>query len=338
MLLFRNLSTFLFETPDPAGSGGAGQPAPGTAPVGQGQPPAGGQPPQDANAGFWNLFPNVPQEHRALIEPHMGQVMGHVTQLEQQVAPLRQLQQAGYDSQTLQGLVQFDQRFNQAPLDTWLELGRQLQQAPQTGGNPALDPQVDLDYLAAIARGEDPDAPGSVPGTQPGADPAQQGAQDPAVQQLLSTVQALQQKIQGLEQSSEQERVQRQTAISDQVFDRRLTQMRGALKEAGWPEDLVDPQDPQRKQQVDRWLTASVVTHRGDFAAAAKTLIDQRSGLLQGFTTQATEPNQGRRPTNLPNGAPPSPDRDLKPRDRGDSFKRASKSAEARLKRLNAPG
>lgn len=318
MFTFRNLfspSMFLMETPDPSGGvGGAGTAVPGTALPGQGQP-------QQGQAGFRQHFPNVPDEHWALIEPHIGQVEAHTTQLQQQLAPLQPILDAGYTPQSLQGLVSFDQKFNANPLQTWLELGNMLQQS-QNGAAPAIHPDVDLEYLAAIARGQDPDA-GSVPGTQPGADPSQVG--DPQYQQLMAQLQAQQQEIASLKGGFEQERVQRETSVQDQLYARRTEQMKQALVQGGWPEELV----------TEEMMGSAIIMHRGDFAKAAKALLDQRSAMLKGFTqNRQTDPP----PTNLPNGAPSSPTREPQGRNRNDPWKAATRNAEARLKRSGGQG
>ena len=300
----------VFETPDLPSGGGAGTSGGTAVADGQGRS-SSGEP-----AGFRQYFPNVPDEHWALIEPHIGQVESHTTQLQQQLAPFKQLTDAGYTPETLQGLVNFDRQFNDAPLNTWLQLGTNLQQ------QGLLDKDVDLEYLAAIAQGEDPDA-GSAPGMTPG---AELEGQDPQTQQLLGTIQALQDKVNQLESGLQEENRTRQEQIQDRVLEQRMTQMREALTKSGWPEELLS----------DEMLTGQVITYRGDFQAATKAMIDQRSALLKGFAGQrnVTPP-----PTELPNGAPPTKSRDEGSyRDRNDPWKGATRTAAARLQRANQPG
>lgn len=328
MFLFRKLFSLdggiYFNTPDPASGGGAGTVADGVQPGAQ---PGQGAPPQQQgvqSAGFRQNFPNVPDEHWALIEPHIGQVEAYTTQLQQQLAPFKSLVDAGYTPDRVQGLVNFETRFEANPLETWVELGKMLQQ-PGGNGQSAVHPDVDLDYLAAIARGEDPEQ-GAAPGIQPGAAPVQPGAdgQTPEMQALLQHVQSLQQRLDQAEQTSQQQEVARQTAIQDQVYDRRLGQMREALTQGGWPEDLVS----------DEMLGSQIIIHRGDFAAATKALLDQRANLLKGFVAN----RQQTQPTDLPNGVPGTASRDVRNRDKGDSFKEATNRASARLARLNGAG
>lgn len=333
MRIFRNIFTLYHETPDPAavaGGGGAGNPAPGTPPAqgGQGQPPAQGQSATPPQQGVRQYFPDVPDEHWALMEPHVGRFEGMVTQLQQQVAPFKAMTDAGYDPQRLQGLVNFESRFQQAPLDVWLELGAELQK-PGPNGQAALHPEVDLEYLAAIARGEDPDVTPGVPPGQPGA--PQEGQPTPELTQAYQMINDLTQQVAQLQQGVQQDQVQRQTAIQDQFYDRRMTQMREALTKGGWPEELLD----------EKVLGGLVITHRGNFQQATQALLDQRTSLLKGLADQRLNPNDPsnpRNPTNTPNGVPPSRDRSVSRRDNGDPFKTGTRNAEARLKRLNQPG
>src|SRR3982751_1011007 len=76
------------ETVDTISSGSQGAPAEnGTAQPGQGQPQQGG-------TGLdWGMYPNVPEEHRALLEPTLReQIQPYVTRLEQQYAPFKQFE------------------------------------------------------------------------------------------------------------------------------------------------------------------------------------------------------------------------------------------------------
>lgn len=328
MNLFRHLFTIYHETPDPtvvAGGGGAGNPAPGTPPQGQGQAPAqgGAAPPQQ---GARQYFPDVPDEHWALMEPHVGRFEGFVTNLQQQVAQFRPLIDAGVTPDRVQGLVNFENKFAQAPLDTWLEMGQMLQQG-QNGQRPAIDPDVDLEYLAAISRGEDPDQTPGVGQPQPGAQPP--GQATPELQAAYEMINGLKQELSQLQGTFQQDQVQRQTAVQDQFYNRRMGQMREALKKGGWPEELL----------TDESLGSQVIVHRGDFARATQSLLDQRAALLKGITDPRLNPNDPTtRTTTLPNGAPPSANRDLQRRDRDDPFKAATRNAEARLKRNNGSG
>lgn len=308
---------FMWETPDPGGSaGGAGNPAAGTALPGQGQPQGGADP---TNQGFWAMFPDVPEEQRPLLEPHIRSAVGRVTQLEQQLAPFKPFLDAGYSPQAAEGLIRFSADFERNPADMWLRMGAMLQQRPGPNGRPVVDPELDLDHLAALVRGEDPDAQqqGQVPGQQQG--PAD-GQLPPEV---LQYIQGLQQEVQELKQGVTQDRVQRQELIQDRLLDQQLNQMKSSLKEAGWPEDLL----------TDEELYARLITAGGDVNHALSGMVNVRTGLLRGYTEQ----NQNGRPgaLNMPDGAPPTPPTNT-PSGRGnDSWGKARVAATQRLARAN---
>lgn len=288
---------------------------PGTAPVGQGQA-------QPQNEGFWNLFPNVPQEHRALLEPHIREVQGHVTKLEEQYAPFKQFADAGFAPEAAEGLLKFSADFQRNPLEMWIRMGKALQQS-QNGGRPVVDPEVDIDYLEALARGEDPDAgllnepQGGVPG-QPQA-PAN-GQLPPEVGQYI---QGLQEQVQTLAQELQNDRAQRHESVQDALLDRQLQVMKKAVVDAGWPEDLLNDQE----------LYARLITHGGNAQAAIKSMVDVRGGLLKGFTeTNTAQPGE----LNMPGGAPPAPPQEtVRGRDANDPWKKASRNATSRLRREN---
>lgn len=325
MHLLRNIFSLYHETPggvpsggappDPGASGGAGTAtAPGTPPPGQGQ-----QPPQQGDTGLRQYFPNVPDDHWSIMEPHVQQMGAQITQLQQQVAPLRQAFQQGYDGEHLARLAAFDSRFRADPTETWLDIGRQLQESID-GRPPALDPDVDLDHLAALARGEDPDAAPGVPPGQPG---AQQGQIQGASPEVMAYVQQLEAKLTEVQQGLQQDRTDRQTQVQDAVFDRQLAKMRDTLKKVGWPEERLTQQA----------LTARVLVHGGRFDQATQAMVDERNDLLKGWTQSRTD-NQPQ-PTDMPNGAPSSPDRNVRTRDSRDPFKKGTRDAAARLARAN---
>jgi len=273
---------------------------------------------QQGSAGFRQYFPDVPDEHWQLIEPHMGRMQGYVTQLQQQAAPFKQFIDSGYTAEQAANLLQFEQRFGQSPLEVWIELGQLLQQG-NNGQPPVMDPEVDLEHLAALARGEDPDAaPGAAYGP-PGAQQFDPQTVDPG---LMEYVRGLEAKVQELDQGIQQDRTQRQTVVQDRLYDQELSKMRQTLQQAGWPPEMLS----------DESLGAQVIVHRGNFGQATKALVDQRTGLLKGFTDNR---NQEPEPTDLPNGAPPTANRDVKPRDRNDPWKAATRNAQARLARNN---
>lgn len=295
------------QAPDPASSGEAGIPTNGTAPEGQGQ---GG------NEAFWTMFPNVPEDVRPTLEPHIRDVQAYVTRIEQESAPFRQL-----PSDEAQQLLRFNSDLNSDPVSAWIQLGQALQRHQLPDGRYAVDPEVDLDYLAQLANGEDPEAGTPAFGEEPGA--GVQG-QDDVSPQVLGYIQRLEAEVEELKSGFQEDRTSRQTQIQDQLYQRRLGQLKSGLIKSGWPEELI----------TDQYLTSAVVTARGDFQQAAKMLLDQRQGLLKGLAERRTSPQD----LDMPNGVPNSPSREERPRDKDDPFAKTRRTAEARLRRGNQPG
>lgn len=297
---------FYFNTPEPGGAGGAGIAADGAQPVeGQGAPAAD---------GFWGNFPDVPNEHRALLEPHLKGVQGHVTKLEQQFAPFKSFSEAGMTPESAQGLIQFSRDFDQDPLGMWFRIANMLQQ-PNDQGMSVLDPDIDLEHLAALARGEDPDA--GAQQQQPPVGQELEGA-DPRDE----TIARLEARLDQFEQTNQQKELQSQQSREDQLLDRQMTGMRTALKEAGYDEELL----------TNEQLVSSIIAHKGNIEAATKGLLDLRGGILKGFT----EARQGPGELETPDGLPSTPKNELGPRDRNDPWKKARVGAQATLRRENA--
>src|SRR6266576_2109896 len=73
---------------------GQGAPAPAAQPPAGGQGPAQGQPTaaDKGGDGFnWGLFPDVPEEQRSLLEPHLRNVQGYITKSQMETAPYKGL-------------------------------------------------------------------------------------------------------------------------------------------------------------------------------------------------------------------------------------------------------
>lgn len=293
-MLTNRIPLIVFEAPNDGGS--AASPAAFQQPTAQ-APSAQGDG-QEGSGNFWQFFPNVPEEHRPLIEPHIREMQGHVTKLEQQLAPFKPFVDAGLQAQDAAGLVKFSQDFDAAPVDMWLRMGTMLQD------QQVLDPEIDLEYLAALARGEDPDALG--------------GVEENGAPQTPSELEELRQQLQALQDEREQEKVSRQEQIQNQFFDRQLGKMREELVKAGIPEDIL----------TEEALTARVIVHKGNVASATKSFVDERAAILKGFTKNK-EPDD----LELPNGVPDHEREE--PRERDGSWGVARNKASARLRREN---
>lgn len=309
--MFKRLFQFYYETPGGTSAPGAGATPPVAEPAAQPTQPQSGAPDQGQGQGDGfrsTFFPNVPDEQWNIIAPHMENVNRHVTQLQQMVAPLR-----GYTPEAVQGLAQFAQQFDADPLGQWVQLARMLQQ------RGVVDAELDLDHLAALAAGEDPDAESATPPQIPGLD-----GLPPEVQQLVGT---LQQQVQGLQQRLDQGDQQTQQRREDAALNAQLNWMRGELKNAQIDEALL----------TDQRLLAAFIAHRGNAQAAVRDLQDMRSGFLQGYVQQAN-PGKQRQQQQLDTsqrGVPKSGERPSNKGGRRGMFSGVSAGAEQYLRSLD---
>lgn len=243
----------------------------------------GGEQSKGSGGGFnWDLFPDVPEEQRPLLEPHLKQVQGHVTQMEQRFAPFKAFADAQTDPQYLQGLVAFDQAFNQDPAGTFLKLAENLQK------EGSLTNDLDLNVLRSIVEGEE------VGGGEEGEVP-------PYVEEIRRENQELKERLDNRDQQETQ--TQQQAKL-----DEAIEGIRGQLKEAGFTDDNMPDTEI---------ITGLIIAHRGDVDKALASLTNMRDGVLSGFANgRKPEPNEGEKsgggPT-MPKGPPKSP----KPNGRG---------------------
>lgn len=266
---------------DPGGGGGA---APGAQPQGSPTPTPqpGSQGPGQGGGFRETYFQGVPDEVWGQVEPHVRNVQGHLTQLEQRYAPLK-----GYDEQSLQGLAQFAQQFDRDPVGQWIRMAHGLQAAG------VLDEDLDLEHLQALVSGRMPAEPPQPGGAQP------QGGEDvpPWAQQLMQKVEALEGGVTQFQTSHRQQ-------VEDAVLNRQISGIKAALKNADFPDDAFTQEQ----------ILASYIAHRGNAQAAVQSFINARNSLLKGYVRQANpnpNPRQQRQPNNgnpndleLPNGAP----------------------------------
>lgn len=271
----------LYEVPDPAGGGGAAgavadpsvQP-----PEGQGDPGTTPQPDQ-----FWGLFPDVPEEMRAQLEPHLKTVQGHVTKLQQQLAPFKSFVDRGYDPQQIQGLFTFSENFDRDPLSTWLQIGQLLQQPDPTTGKSTIHEDLDLEILHKVATGQeiddDPTAAAQTAGQLP---TGAEGANLPP--EVTQLIQDLRQKVETLESGFNDEKVQRQSATQQRLLKGAVENIRTTLKEAGYTDDQLAQHVPEET------IRAMLVSTNGNAAQAAQRLVDLRSGILSSIVDTGGQP------------------------------------------------
>lgn len=301
MYIFRNPPVY-FSAPG-APVGGGGDPAQASAQQGQPtpQPPQPGAPGQGQGQGDGfrqQYFPNVPDEVWGQIEPHLQGVNRHVTQLEQRYSPFK-----GYTPEAVQGLAEFAQAFDRDPLGQWIRLAHALQQQGR------LDPDIDLDHLAALAAGQDPDAVDSGQTLQGDEVP-------PWAQQFLERQDRLEQGF------TQYQQTQRQRA-EDHALKRQLDHMKSEMKKGGIPEEII----------TNEYLLSGYIAHRGNAQKAVESAVNMRNQMLKGFTGDPAQQQQQQRDKDLdlPNGAPKTGKRSGS-RGRG-MFAEANRAAEQALRR-----
>lgn len=285
--MLRYLPAIFYSAPG-APTGGAppapvGEPA-APPPQGQPQPGAPGQGQPQGNGFRQTFFANVPDDQWAVIEPHMANVNRHVDQLQQTYAPLK-----GMSPQAVQNLAQFSQQFETDPVGQWIRLAQALQQ------RGIVDPDLDLEYLSAIAMGQDP----------PEDEPQQQqngNGLDPN-NPLTQTVLDLQKQIEQLSgQFTQQNQTQRERA-EDVALQRQLGFMKQKLQEGGFPDNVL----------TNEFLLSSFIAHRGDANRAIESATGLRTNMLSGFVQDPTKKQQTKQDLDMPNGAPPPPRNRPKP-------------------------
>jgi len=298
--------TIMYAAIDP-GSGGGGT-SPGAQPVAPAttQPAEGqGQPPQQSQGnGFRDtFFQGVPDDQWAVLEPHVGRINQHVTQLQQRYAPFR-----SYTPEAVQGLARFAEAFESDPAGQWIVLARALQQQGK------LDPDLDVDHLETLLKGEEQGQP-QMPEGLTGDDP-----RDQIIQQLL-------QKVEGLEGKFTQTETQQKQRVEDAALKRSLGWMRTELTKAGIDESLL----------TDQRLIAQFVGHGGNAQAAVQDAIEYRTAIMGGVVPNPAQQKQSKQ-LSLPNGAPKVPAEGRRPKqgsNRRGMFANVSDAAEQYMSRAN---
>jgi hypothetical protein len=270
-------------------------PAPGTPPPAPTAPAptSTGEAARQGADGFWGNFPNVPEDARTALEPHLKDVQAHVTRLEQKAAPFKD-----YTPEQVQGLKSFADQFDANPMQMFLAIANDLQQ------RGVLHQELDLEALAAVARGEDPDA---------GTEPVEPEGNPAMPENLPPWAQALVQEVQELRQGRETEQRTQQERREDAALAHQLNSIKTSLKESGFDENLL----------TDERVLGLLIAHNGNPQAVIKSEMDHRTALLKGVVKPTDEPKPVRQ-ERVPSGS--------KPKQRGgDSFGKASSAAEQYL-------
>lgn len=289
--------------PDPAGGGAApvaeptsdpSVPANGPVVTPQGQPAA--------DEGFWGRFPTVPQEQRALLEPHLKNVQGYVTQMQQRYAPFKD-----YTDDQVQGLGRFATDFESNPLGMWLGIAQQLQESG------VIHADLDLEALTKFSQGQFEDEE-----PNPAAAPVPNGVAPTGQEEIPQWAQEMRawQKTQDEEKKANTQREQERR--ENQLFNTQFEGMKTELKAAGLGDEIL----------TDEELTARIIAHKGDVKAATTAILNMRTALLKGFVAKNNDDSE----LDLANGVPKTRTKPNGRRTPRDSFEAASVGAEQFLK------
>lgn len=277
MFVLKSWKQFLFETPAGAtgGAAPAAQPvAPGTSQPTQGQGLPGQQQGQDQ--GFRNtFFQGVPDEQWAQLEPHVGRMNQHFTQLQQRYAPF-----SSYTPEAVQGLARFAEAFEADPAGQWITLARALQ------GQGKLDRDLDLDHLESLLTGQQQQQ------TQQQQVPQGLDPNDPKDALIMQMQQKLD-EVDGWRQKQETSGRQR---VEDAALNKSIGWMTEQLKAAGIDEALLTRQR----------MIAQFVGHGGNAQAAVQDALEYRNAIMGGIVPDPTAQKKAATLA-LPNGAPKLP-------------------------------
>lgn len=305
----------VFETPNDGGRAPAATATPQPQPTAPARAQVGGQGPRQGQAaaprqqaqpqsgqgsdGFWGNFPNVPEEHKALLEPHLRQVQAYVTQQQQKFAPFKD-----YTPQQVQGLARFARDFEANPLGMFMSLAQQLQK------DGVIHPELDLEALQAYAQGQFDDDDDPVA---------------PTDGEIPQWAQPLFEKLSAFEQQQVQQQMAQQQAQEDALLNSQIAKVRENLKAAGISEEAVS----------DQAIVAQIIVANGDVAAAEKSIQDLRTGLLGEFVGKEQPEDDNERQLEMPRGVPKTPKRGGGMTRRGstrDAFDGANSKAEQFLR------
>lgn len=290
---------------------GAG-PAVADAPAGgdQGAGGGGGTPGAGGGGGFdWGNFPDVPEEHRALLEPHLKKVQGHVTQLEQSSAPFKELASAGLDADTVKGIIALNNSFDKDPVGTWVSMGREMQQ------RGLMPDTLEIDAVADILAGKEAE------------EPAAEGAE--GEDEVPEYAQRLEQRLNERDEADRKRDQEQQAQAQEQQLTQAVENITAQLKEAGLTDEAI--------AKIN--IMGPIIANKGDPDAALQEIIGFREEVLKGLTDKQTDTSKEDGDVTLTDkGVPPVPDSGLRGRGSSKGFAEANKSAKQFLDRQRAAG
>lgn len=222
----------------------------------------------DSSSSFnWELFPDVPEDQRGLLEPHLKKTQAHVTRLEQQIAPFKDILGSEEGIQGLQGLLAFDEAFTNDPKGVWTDLTRNM---IETG---ALTPDVlqSFEFDQGDEAGDDGD-----------------GEVDPILTDL-------QRRLDERDEADARSKQQLQEQVSQELLSRQVNAISGKLAEAG-----LEVNDDNR-EAINDSIVAHIIVAKGNPTKALELMM----GTIQG-SRRALEQSKEPKVAPMPNGAPPT--------------------------------
>jgi hypothetical protein len=242
------------------------------------------------------LFPNVPENQRELLQPHLTNVLGHVTRMEQQYAPYKGLtEQVGPDQ--VQNLLTFLNNYSTDPVATWLGLAQSLQEE-----GLIQNPDFSVEQIQALMGAQGPETQmdmGEVPSW---------------AQQMMTDQQSVMQYIQQQQQAESERAAAEESRQQEGLLTEAKSTIRENLTASGIPPELVS----------DEQIVAALIVHKGDMTGATQSFTGLRDGFLKDFTTANS--NGSRAPT-IRGETPQAPQEGLRGRN-GDAFRNASVGAQ----------
>jgi hypothetical protein len=252
----------------------------------QGQPTA--QPGQQQGDFNWGPFPNIPEAQREMLGPHLREIQGYVTRMEQQHAPYNGLREA-VPADQVENLVGFLNAYSANPVGTILGL---LQQERDSG---AITYEQLMEFVGAAPQEQQQQV-------QPG-----QGQPE----QMPDWARQMQARLEQYDQQAEQQQLAQQEAEQQAALDQAKINIRAQLTQGGIPENVVS----------DEAIVAAIIATNGDEQAAANMFSSIRDGLLGAFTNDKTA---GNRAPAVNGQLPETPQG---PKRRGDGFDEARTGA-----------
>lgn len=223
--------------------------------------------PESSSSFNWELFPDVPEDQRGLLEPHLKKTQAHVTRLEQQIAPFKDVLGSEDGIQGLQGLIAFDQAFSEDPKGVWTDLTRNMIEAG------TLTPDILQSFGFDQGDEEEDDGDGEI---------------DP-------TVADLQRRLDERDEMDAQTKQQFQEQVSQELLNRQVSSISDQLAKAGL--DVTD----DNREAVNESIVAHIIVAKGNPQKALELMMNTIQS-----SRRALEKSKETQDPSMPKGVPPT--------------------------------